>query len=97
MIDTGGSIVAASQALKEAGANDIYACCTHPLLSRNAPMILNDSEIKEVICTNTIELPKEKIFPKLVQLSISSLIGEGITHIIDDKGVSSLFSKDFRK
>jgi ribose-phosphate pyrophosphokinase len=97
MIDTGGSIVAASNALKEAGANDIYACCTHPLFSKSAPKILNDSSIREVICTNTICLPKKKIFPKLVQLSISELIGEGIIHIIDDRGVSSLFTKDFRK
>lgn len=97
MIDTGGSIVAASKALKDAGANDIYACCTHPLFSRSAPTILNDSVIEEIICTNTIELPEDKVFPKLVQLSISALIGEGITHIIDDKGVSSLFTKDFRK
>ncbi|QLY40437.1 ribose-phosphate pyrophosphokinase [Hujiaoplasma nucleasis] len=97
MIDTGGSIVAASKALKDAGANEVYACCTHPLLSRNAPQILNDSDLKEVICTNTVELPEYKRFPKLVQLSIAELIGEGIIHIIDDKGVSSLFTKDFRK
>ena len=97
MIDTGGSIVAAAEALKEAGANEIYACCTHPLLSRNASEILSNSQLKEVICTNTVEIPKEKLFPKLVQLSISELIGEGIIHIIDDKGVSSLFTKDFRK
>ncbi len=97
MIDTGGSIVAAAEALKEAGANEIYACCTHPLLSRNASDILSNSQLKEVICTNTVEIPKEKLFPKLVQLSISELLGEGIIHIIDDKGVSSLFTKDFRK
>ena len=97
MIDTGGSIVAAAEALKDAGANEIYACCTHPLLSRNASDILSNSQLKEVICTNTVEIPKEKLFPKLVQLSISELLGEGIIHIIDDKGVSSLFTKDFRK
>ncbi|MDA3932200.1 MAG: ribose-phosphate pyrophosphokinase [Tenericutes bacterium] len=97
MIDTGGSMVAASKALKDAGAKDIYACCTHPLLSKDAPQKLNDSIIKEVITTNTIQLPEEKRFPKLVQLSVSELVGEGIIHIIDDKGVSSLFTKNFQK
>ncbi|MFW5888861.1 MAG: ribose-phosphate diphosphokinase [Bacillota bacterium] len=97
MIDTGGSIVAAAEALKKAGAKDLYACCTHPILSNNAPNILNESKVKEIICTNTIQLPQSKKFPKLVQLSISELIGEGIIHIIDDRGVSSLFTKSFNK
>jgi ribose-phosphate pyrophosphokinase len=93
MIDTGGSIVAASKALKEAGAKDIYACCTHPLFSNGAPQRLNQSVIKEVICTDTICLEEEKKFPKLVQLTVADLLGEGIVHIIDNKGVSSLFTK----
>jgi len=96
MIDTGGSIAAASKALKDAGAKDIYACCTHPLFSKGAPKTLNDSPIEEVICTNTISLKKDKLFPKLVQLSVAELLGEGIIHIIDNRGVSSLFSKKFR-
>lgn len=94
MIDTGGSIVAASKALKEAGAKDIYACCTHALFSNGAPQRLNESYLKEVICTDTICLPEEKKFPKLVQLTVADLLGEGIVHIVDNKGVSSLFSKE---
>mgnify|MGYP005856587403 CR=1 FL=1 len=97
MIDTGGSIVAAAEALKKAGAKDLFACCTHPILSNNAPNILSESKVKEIICTNTIELTERKKFAKLVQLSISELIGEGIIHIIDDRGVSSLFTKSFSK
>ncbi len=97
MIDTGGSIVAAAEALKKAGAKELYACCTHPILSKDAPKILNESKIKEIICTNTIQLPESKKFPKLIQLTISELIGEGIIHIIDDRGVSSLFTKNFNK
>ena len=91
MIDTAGSISAASAALKEAGAKDIYACCTHPLLSGNAIRLITDSPIVEVICTDTIELPECKLFPKLVQLSVSTLLGQGIINIIDDQGVSTLF------
>jgi ribose-phosphate pyrophosphokinase len=91
MIDTGGSIVAAAAAMKAAGANDIYACCTHPLLSGDSVSRIMNSPIKELVCTNTIDLPEEKKFPKLVQLSIAKLMGQGIINIIDDQGVSSLF------
>jgi len=92
MIDTAGSIVAATNALKEAGAKDIYACCTHPLLSGPAVERIMNSPLIEMVCTNTILLPEEKKFPKLVQLSISHLLGQGIINIIDDQGVSTLFS-----
>jgi len=91
MIDTGGSISAASAALKEAGAKDIYACCTHPLLSGNAIELIMKAPIVEMVCTNTIDLPEQKYFSKLVQLSIAELLGQGIINIIDDQGVSTLF------
>jgi len=51
-----------------------------------------EAPIKEVICTNTIELPKDRVFPKLVQLSTAELLGQGIINIIDDQGVSTLFT-----
>jgi len=92
MIDTAGSMVAAAIALKEAGAKDIYALCTHPLLSGSAPERVTNSPIIELVCTNTIYLPEEKKFPKLKQLSIASLLGQGIINIIDDQGISTLFS-----
>lgn len=91
MVDTAGSIVAASVALKEAGAKKIYVCCTHPLLSGNAIQRIEASPIEELICTNTIELSDEKKSPKIIQLSIAELLGQGIINIIDDQGVSSLF------
>lgn len=91
MVDTAGSIAAASVAMKAAGAKDIYACCTHPLLSGQAIERITNAPVVELICTNTIQLPEEKKFPKLVQLSIAKLIGQGIINIIDDQGVSSLF------
>ncbi|MBN2697019.1 MAG: ribose-phosphate pyrophosphokinase [Bacilli bacterium] len=91
MIDTAGSISAAAYALKEAGVRDIYACCTHPLLSGNAAKLITDSPIIELVCTDTIELPEEKYFPKLVQLSVAELLGQGIINIVDDQGVSTLF------
>lgn len=91
MVDTAGSIQAASIALKEAGAKKIYVCCTHPLLSNNAVERLEKSPIEKLICTNTVELPKDLKSDKIVQLSIADLLGQGIINIIDDQGVSTLF------
>jgi len=91
MVDTAGSISAASVAMKAAGAKEIYSCCTHPLLSGQAVERIMNSPVSELICTNTVPLSEEKKFPKLVQLSIAKLIGQGIINIIDDQGVSSLF------
>jgi len=91
MIDTAGSMSAAAVALKEAGAVDLIACCTHPLLSGRAVELLKAAPISEVICTDTIALTEEKKFDKLVQLSVAKLLGQGIINIIDDQGVSTLF------
>ncbi|MGD9910723.1 MAG: ribose-phosphate diphosphokinase [Candidatus Izemoplasmatales bacterium] len=91
MIDTAGSIYAASLALKEVGAKDLIACCTHPLFSGKAVELLMKSPLSEVVCTDTVELPEEKIFSKLTQLSVAKLLGQGIINIIDDQGVSTLF------
>lgn len=91
MVDTAGSITAASKALKQAGAKKIYVCCTHPLLSGPAIQRIEESPIEELICTNTIELQEEKKSEKIVQISIASLLGQGIINIIDDQGISTLF------
>lgn len=91
MIDTAGSMSAAAEALKKAGAVDLIACCTHPLLSGRAVELLKAAPISEVICTDTIALTEEKKFDKLVQLSVAKLLGQGIINIIDDQGVSTLF------
>ncbi len=91
MVDTAGSITAATYALKKAGAKKVYVCCTHPLLSGDAVKKIEDSPIEKLICTNTVEIPKEKLSPKITQLSIANLLGQGIINIIDDQGVSSLF------
>ncbi len=91
MVDTAGSITAASYALKNAGAKRIFVCCTHPLLSGDATKRIEEAPIEELICTNTVELTEDKKSPKITQLSIADLLGQGIINIIDDQGVSSLF------
>jgi len=60
MIDTGGTIVQAAEAIKNNGAEEVYACCTHPVLSGNAVERLNNSVVKEIIVTNSIPLSEEK-------------------------------------
>lgn len=91
MVDTAGSITAASKALKDAGAKKIFVACTHPLLSGAAVERIDNSPIEELICTNTVELTEEKQSKKITQLSIAKLLGQGIINIIDDQGISSLF------
>lgn len=94
IIDTAGSVTAASLALINAGAKDIYVIATHPVLSDPAIERLQQSGIKEVIVTNSIKLPEYKKISKITQLSIAKIIGQGILNIIDDKAVSGLFKYD---
>lgn len=94
IVDTAGSVCAAAKALKENGAKDIYVACTHPVLSRDAADKILNSEITQLITTNTIKLPEEKKNEKIVQLSVAKIIGQGILNIIDDKAISTLFTYD---
>ncbi len=91
MIDTAGTITAAARALMDRGAKEVYAACTHPLFTPPAIDRINNSPLKEVICTNTIMLPKYKKSEKIIQLSVGELIGKGVMNIISDKPLSSLF------
>ena len=93
MIDTAGSICAGAQALINAGAKEVYACATHPIFSGPAIERLTNSPIKEVVVTNTIALTDDKKAPKIKQLSVGQLFGEGIMRIIDDRTLSELFRK----
>lgn len=91
MIDTAGTIQIAAGALKERGALSVYAACTHPILSGPAVERIENSEIKELVTTNTINLPEEKRISKITQLSVGQLLAEGILHILNDEPVSDLF------
>jgi len=91
MVDTGGTLLAAANALKREGAKDIYASCTHPVLSGDAFQRIYDSPLKEIVITDTIPLKREKGNSKIRVLSVSSLLGEAIKRIHENKSVSSLF------
>ena len=94
IVDTAGTIIAAARALKEQGAKDIYVACTHPLLSGGASERILNSDIKKLICTNSVKLDDSKKNEKIVQLSIAKILGKGILNIIDGKPVSNLFVYD---
>lgn len=91
IIDTGGTIVQAAEALLEKGAGDVYICCTHPVLSGPACERLEGCSCSEVVVTNTIPVPPEKSLPKIKVLSVAPLMGEAIIRIHQDLSVSKLF------
>jgi ribose-phosphate pyrophosphokinase len=91
MIDTAGTVSEAARALKGLGANDVYVCATHALLSGPAPQRLSDAPIVEVTVTDTIALPPERQFEKLKVLSVGDLLAKAIKYTHSEQSVSSLF------
>ncbi len=91
MIDTGGTIVAAAQALKANGAKRVIVAATHAVFSDPAVQRLSDDAIDNVIVTNTLPIPSEKEFAKLTVLSIAPLISKAIRAVFGEDSVTSLF------
>ena len=92
MIDTAGTLMEATDALLGAGAREVHACCSHPVLSGPAGERIASSPIKTVITTNTIPLNGElEKNSKIKVLSVASLLGEAILRIHHETSVSSLF------
>lgn len=93
MVDTGGSLVQGAEALIERGATGVIACCTHPVLSGNAPERILRSPIRKLIVTDTIPVPPEKLNEKITVLSVAPLLAEAILRIHNDDSVSVLFER----
>ena len=93
MIDTGGTIVKASDALFENGAAEVIVAATHGVLSGEAVDRLKNSRISEVVVTNTLPIPDDHRFDKLTVLSIAPLLGDAIREAFEDGSVSSLFGE----
>jgi ribose-phosphate pyrophosphokinase len=91
MIDTGGTIVQAAEALRENGAAEVLVAATHAVLSGPAVDRLKNSPITEVIVTNTLPIIEERMFPQLTVLSIAPMIARAIREVFDDGSVTSLF------
>ena len=90
-IDTAGSMMEAVKALKENGAKEIYAACTHGVLSGPAIERIKESDIKELVITNTIPLPEEKKCNKIKVVSIAPLFAQAVMRIHMGQGVGELF------
>lgn len=93
MIDTGGTIIDAAEALANKGVKEIYVCAVHGLFSRDAILRLNKSPIKKIAITNTIKIAGEKMIDKLHILSIADLLAEAIKRIHNNESISSLFKE----
>ena len=91
-INTGGTIINAANAVMQHGAKEVYVACTHPVFAGDCISRLERSPIKEVIVTNTINLPAAKKFRKLKVLSVAKLIAASMKAIHEEKSVSALLN-----
>jgi ribose-phosphate pyrophosphokinase len=92
LVSTGGSLAEAAEALKEAGALDIYACIVHPVLAGPAIERINKSCLKELVVSDTIPVEGKGPCSKLRVLSVAPLLAEAIKRIHQNESVSSLFA-----
>lgn len=91
MIDTAGTISLAAAALKEAGAKEVLASCSHPVLSGPALERIENSPIEKLVVTDSIYLPEDRRIDKIEEVSVGHLIGDAIKRIHENKPVSPLF------
>src|SRR6476661_8698138 len=94
IVDTANTLCKAATALKEHGARKVAAYCTHPVLSGGAVARISDSDMDEIVVTDTIPLsPEAQMSPKIRQLSCAQLLAETMTRISNEESVSSLFTE----
>ena len=91
MIDTAGTITQGAKALADNGAKEIYACCSHGVLSGPAIKRLEDSVLKKVIILDTIHQPEERQIEKIQQVTVADLFAEAIERIYSFTSVSQLY------
>ena len=91
MIDTAGTMTQGAEVLIEFGADEVYACATHPVLSDPATDRIKNSAIKELVVTNTIPLPPEKQIDKITVLSIAPIVADTVRAVFEERSVSEIF------
>ncbi|SUM37770.1 ribose-phosphate pyrophosphokinase [Mammaliicoccus fleurettii] len=91
IIDTAGTITLAADALVKKGAKEVYACCTHPVLSGPAKERIESSQIKELVVTNSIQLPEDRKPANVKELSVAELLAQAIVRVYEQESVSVLF------
>jgi ribose-phosphate pyrophosphokinase len=94
MIDTGGTIVKAADALFDNGAKDVIVAATHGILSGPAAERFNSSRVREVVVTDTLPIPQDRRFAKLTVLPVAPLIARAIQEVFTDGSVTSMFEGD---
>ena len=93
LVDTAGSIREAVELVKASGAKDVYVSFTHPVLSDPATERLQQLPIKEIVTTDTIPIPPEKMLPNITVLSVADLLGEVIMRSHEGRSVGELFNE----
>jgi ribose-phosphate pyrophosphokinase len=91
IVDTAGTLTQAADFLVRQGAKEIYACCTHAVLSGRSLELIEKSSIKKVVISDTIDVEKKKLSDKFELTSVSKIFGEAIKRIHEGESVSSLF------
>ncbi|NWG30148.1 MAG: ribose-phosphate pyrophosphokinase [Rhodocyclaceae bacterium] len=92
IVDTAGTLVKAARALKEHGAKKVIAYCTHPVLSGSAVARIEESDLDELVVTDTIPLREDALACKRIRVvTIAGLLAETIIRISNEESVSSLF------
>ena len=91
MIDTAGTITQGAKALSDAGAREVYACCSHGVFSGPAMQRIQDSPLKKVVVLNTIQQPQDKLIDKIEEVSVAEIFAEAIERIYSYISVSTLF------
>lgn len=97
MVDTAGSLCEGAKALLKLGAKDVYACCSHGILTDPAVQRIQDSGIKQLVITNTIPLDPKKKCDKIVTISLAPMLADFIRCIYENQPVSLLFDKKWAK
>ena len=91
MIDTAGTITNAANALRERGAIEVDACCTHGVLSGPAMKRLEESAIEDLLVLDTIEMPEDKLIDKISVVSVADVFADAINFVHKGESISSLF------
>ena len=97
LVSTAGSLVEAVRALKQAGAREVYAAITHPVLSGPARERLTQSPLKELVVTDTIPIPADRMLPKITVLSVAPLFAEAIRRIHEEESLTILFQEHWEE
>jgi ribose-phosphate pyrophosphokinase len=92
MVVTGGTLIAGAAALKEAGASEVYACATHGLFPDGALQRVADSDIAQIVVTDTVPISPLERPPKLQVLTVSRILAESIRNVFSDESVSAIFA-----